>query len=62
MRLIFKNVLKIIYAYYGKENVLQVYKMDDKPYYSVALKDFSGAQLRRDDLLLMNKEVGYVVR
>lgn len=62
MRLTFNNVLKIIYAYYGNENVLQVYKMDDKPYYSVSLKDFSGAQLRREDLLQMNKKVGYIAR
>lgn len=61
MRLTINKVELICEKYFGKENVIQIYKMDDKPYWSIALKDRC-CQLSRDELLNMNKKLGYVVR
>ena len=60
MRLTINRVEKICKKYFGKDNIIQIYKMGDKPYWSVALKDCC-CQLSRDELLNMNKKLGYVV-
>ncbi len=61
MRLTLNRVLEICNKYFGEGSVIQIYKMDDKPYWSVALKDRC-CQLSRSDLLNMNREIGYIVR
>ena len=61
MRLTINKVTKICNKYYGKENIIQIYKMDDKPYWSIALKN-GCCQLSKQDLLDMNREIGYAVR
>lgn len=61
MRLTINKVEEICNKYFGEDNVIQIYKMYDKPYWSVALKDRC-CQLSRSDLLDMNREIGYAVR
>ena len=61
MRLTLKGVTEICNKYFGEDNVIQIYKIDDKPYWSIALKDRC-CQLSRSDLLNMNRKIGYVVR
>lgn len=61
MRLTINRVTEICNKYFGENSVIQIYKMDDKPYWSVALKD-SCCQLSRSDLLNMNRKIGYAVR
>lgn len=52
MRLTIKRVVEILENHYGKENVIQVYKMDDKPYWSVALSHGCFQFLRGEILAL----------
>ena len=61
MRLTLNRVTEICNKYFGKDSVVQIYKMDDKPYWSIALKDRC-CQLDRNDLLNMNREIVYAVR
>ena len=61
MRLTINRVTEICNKYFGKNNVIQIYKMDDKPYWSIALKDRC-CQLSKDELLNMNRKIGYAVR
>lgn len=61
MRLTINRVTEICNKYFGENSVIQIYKMDDKPYWSVALKD-NCCQLSRSDLLNMNRKIGYAVR
>lgn len=61
MRLTLNRVTEICNKYFGKDNIIQIYKMDDKSYWSIALKDRC-CQLSRSDLLNMNRETGYTVR
>lgn len=61
MRLTINKVEEICNKYFGENNVIQIYKMDDKPFWSIALKDRC-CQLSRNDLLNMNREIGYAVR
>lgn len=61
MRLTINRVTEICNKYFSENSVIQIYKMDDKPYWSVALKDRC-YQLSRSDLLNMNRKIGYAVR
>lgn len=61
MRLTINKVEEICNKYFGENNVIQIYKMDDKPFWSISLKDRC-CQLSRNDLLNMNREIGYAVR
>ena len=51
-----KRVTEICNKYFGEGNVIQIYKMDDKPYWSIALKDRC-CQLSRRDVLNMKSEI-----
>lgn len=51
MRITFNKACKIIYNFYGKDNVSQVYKPYDKSFYVVAFTDGKGAYLTREDLI-----------
>lgn len=52
MRLTIKRVTEILEKHYGKENIIQIYKMDDKPYWSVALAH-GCFQFSREEILAM---------
>ena len=51
MRITFNKACEIIYNFYGKDNVLQVYKPYDKSFYVIAFTDGKGTHLTREDLI-----------
>ncbi len=52
MRITFNRACELIYNHYGKENVLQIRKPDNKPFYVVDLVEGS-VTLYREDLVRM---------
>jgi len=54
MRFSFKKACETIYEYFGKNNVIQIWKPDGKYFYIVSVKDRPTFHIRRKHLCLMS--------
>ncbi len=53
MRISFKKACEIIYKYFSRENVEQIWKPDGKNYYIVSVKERPTMHIYREQLLQM---------